>query len=131
MDEATTKRDISAAKIKSAPSVQAFSAPMPLPEGDERVAAFGTAPSVSAAGKQFTYMNGLWTDWALVGNATPPADTIAVKPYSEAYFRLAKVPEIARILTVGNPLIFLWHNVVIKIDENGYESWNTAWDKSL
>ena len=87
--------------------------------------------SISIGNKQFTLLNGYWTDWALAGNATPPADTIAVKPYSDAYFRLTKKPEIARILTVGNPLIFLWHNAVVKIDENGNESWNTAWDKSL
>jgi hypothetical protein len=106
-------------------------APVPLPDAEAGGGVSGAAATVSAAGKQFTFMKGAWTDWELVGKSDPPADTIAVKPYSEAYFRLTRIPEMTRILTVGNPLIFLWHNVVIKIDESGAESWNTEWDKSL
>jgi Ca-activated chloride channel family protein len=128
--EMLVERDIAAAKLKSAPSTQALGVPTPVPDDEAGSVASG-APTVSVAGKQFTFLDGAWTDWALIGNAGPPADTIAVKPFSEAYFALVKNPEIARFLTVGNPVIFLWRNVVIKIDETGAESWNTAWDKSL
>jgi Ca-activated chloride channel family protein len=129
--EELVERDVSEAKLKSAPSAQAFQAPKPVAGDEERMLGAGAVPSVSVGGKQFTFMNGYWTDWELVGNASPPADTIAVMPFSEAYFTLSQNPEIARILPVGNPLILLWHNVVIRIDKNGVESWNSAWDKSL
>ena len=125
--QAQAKKDISSAQLYNAPSVARLSGP----PRERALIEEEPSPSLTVAGKQFTFMNGTWTDWELVGKTDPPADTIAVKPYSDAYFRLTKSSEIARFLTVGNPLIFLWHNVVIKIDESGAESWNTAWDKSL
>lgn len=125
MDEATSRRDISSSRLKSSPNVETI-----LSDQDaRREATDGSTRSIP--GRQFTMRDGHWTDWALIGNTTAPADTVHIKPFSESYFRLAANAELARILAVGDRIIFLWRNVVIRIDENGAETWNSAWDRLL
>jgi Ca-activated chloride channel family protein len=81
----------------------------------------------AVSGRRFTLIDGVWTDW----NATTPnpaiTDTIVVKPYSPAYFRLSQNKEIAAILALGSKVKFLWNNMLIKTDENGATEWNNNW----
>jgi len=122
---ATVKRDISASKLLQAPSVAGLNA-----RSEDQMAAGDGAASISAAGRQFTLLNGIWTDWGLFA-APSPSDTIAVKPFSEAYFRLNQIPGMAKLLAVGDRVVFLWRSCVIKIDPSGAEIWNPAWGNLL
>jgi hypothetical protein len=79
------------------------------------------------SGRRFTNLNGIWTDWDAVNLKTPVSDTLVIKPYSEAYFKLANNKDIAAILSLGDRLIFLWGNVLVRIDESGAEKWNNNW----
>lgn len=91
----------------------------------------GVSPSISVGDRQFTYIGGVWTDWNLLGSAKAPSDTISVKPFSEAYFRLNRVSGMAKLLAVGERVIFVWHSCVVKIDPVGAEKWNPAWEHLL
>jgi Ca-activated chloride channel family protein len=121
----TAKRDISASKLLQAPSVADLNA-----RSEDEMAAGAGAVSISAADRQFTFLNGSWTDWGLY-SSKPPSDTICVKPFSEAYFRLNKIAGMAKLLAVGDRVVFLWRSCVIKIDPSGAEIWNPAWGNLL
>jgi Ca-activated chloride channel family protein len=123
---ATAKRDISASKLLQAPSVAAFDA-----RPEEKEGADAGVPSISAAGRQFTLIDGVWTDWSLLAMTRPPSDTISVKPFSEAYFRLNQIPGMAKLLAVGERMVFLWHSCAVKIDPSGAEKWNPEWEHLL
>lgn len=117
----STQRSIEASKLKSsAPAVMA-----------PQVHAFRSSEKaesdVSVAGRRFTNLNGVWTDWNAVDLKTTVSDTLAIKPYSEAYFKLAENKDIAAILSLGGRVTFLWGNVLIRIDESGAEKWNKDW----
>jgi Ca-activated chloride channel homolog len=120
---------IQAGRAKSAPNVAALSDPAIARERSEQDATDRVLSN--AAGRQFSKINGYWTDWELLSGNTPPTDTIHIKPYSDAYFRLGASPEIARILAVGQPLKFLWRNVLIVIDDSGADFWNKEWESLL
>ena len=122
---ATAKRDISASKLQQAPSIVAFDT-----RPEEKMLADAGAPSISAAGRQFTLIDGIWTDWALC-TEKPPRDTILVKSFSEAYFRLNQIPGMAKLLAVGERMVFLWHSCAVKIDLSGAEKWNPEWEHLL
>jgi Ca-activated chloride channel family protein len=118
------EKSVSEAKLKS---MQSTAAPqVPAPTEDDADA----APSISAAGRQFTLINGIWIDWTVL-SAPPPKDTIVVKPFSEAYFRLNQVPGMAKLLAIGERVLFLWGSCVVKIDPSGAENWNTSWEYLL
>ena len=119
------KRDISASKLLQAPSIADLNT-----GSEEELTAGNGAISITAAGRQFTLLNGIWTDWALL-SSPPPSDTIVVKPFSEAYFRLNRIAGMARLLAVGDRVVFLWGSYVIKIDPSGAEIWNPAWGNLL
>ncbi len=125
MDEAATKRDIGESKLKGAMSAEAMNG-APAPRTSTAI-----PPSISAAGRQFTLINGIWTDWALFSSKSL-LDTIKIKPYSVAYFRLNQVPGMAQLLAVGERIVFLWKvNCVVKIDISGEEKWNPTWERLL
>lgn len=85
----------------------------------------------SAGGKQFSLIDGLWTDWELMRNGAAPTDSIAVKRFSDAYFRLSRIRGMAPLLAVGERVRFLWKDVLIRIDTAGAESWNSRWNRVL
>ncbi len=120
---------IQAGEAKSAPNIAALRAPMVASQSDARDT--GEQAWRNAAGRQFSKKNGYWTDWEMVSGKTPPADTMHVKPFSDAYFHLAGNPEIAKILAVGQSLKFLWRNTLIIIDDSGQELWNKDWNSLL
>jgi hypothetical protein len=78
------------------------------------------------SGKRFTKLFGIWTDWD-ASKTQMVTDTLVIKPYSEAYFKLSANKEIAAILSLGDRIIFLWGNALIRIDESGAEKWNKDW----
>ncbi|GAB4327814.1 MAG: hypothetical protein Kow0074_23320 [Candidatus Zixiibacteriota bacterium] len=118
---------IYAGKAKVAPNMAAL---MVAPELmlDELDA---EGPQKVAEGRQFVFAYGYWVDFDILSGKTPPADTAHIKLYSEAYFKLAGTPALARILAVGQPLKFLWRNTLIVIDDFGSEFWNKEWDSLL
>ncbi|MBI5867630.1 MAG: VWA domain-containing protein [candidate division Zixibacteria bacterium] len=124
--DATAKRDISSEQLRSSGSTQALMPAAPSEPEDQKAAA-----SISAAGRQFTLIDGIWTDWALFTSKSL-SDTIKIKPYSDAYFRLNQVPGMAQLLAVGERVVFLWKaNCVVKIDISGEEKWNSTWERLL
>lgn len=119
MDQATTQRSIEASKLKSDPSI--FHATPTFP-ADRREDA-----DANVSGRRFSNLDGVWTDWNAANPQMPVSDTLVIKPYSEAFFKLATNKEIAAILALGGRVTFLWGNVLIRIDESGAEKWNKDW----
>ena len=122
MDRATTKRDVTAEKIRTAPALADLDEISQQTAGDQRI--------VTSGGRQFTLRDSIWTDWDLFG-ADVPADTIVVQRYSDAYFRLTRIKGMAPLISVGERVMFLWRNVVIRIDNDGEKVWNPDWDGLL
>ena len=115
------QKSIEASKLKSGSSGAAFrSAPLAEVAAKEE-------SDANISGRRFTNLNGVWTDWNAVNLKVPITDTLVIKPYSEAYFKLASNKDIAAILSLGDKLIFLWNNVLVSIDESGAEKWNNNW----
>ncbi len=117
--EATTLRSIEASRLKSLGGAQGPSLRF---END-----LSSDQEASAAGKRFTNVAGVWTDWDAIAPTTAASDTLVIKPFSEAYFHLGQNRKIAEILSLGGRIIFLWGNVLIRIDESGAEKWNKDW----
>ena len=119
--QASAQKSIEASRLKSMP---AFSPAAPSLAGEDEQKQERDA---NISGRRFTNINGVWTDWDAVDLKTAVADTLVIKPYSEAYFKLSANKEIAAILSLGDRIIFLWGNVLIRIDESGAEKWNKDW----
>ncbi len=126
-NQAAARRSIEASKLKTGKGSYALSPSFSAGAAGEPAAKEESDANIS--GRRFTNMNGVWTDWDAVSLKSPVSDTLVVKPYSEAYFKLAANKEIAAILSLGDRVIFLWGNVLIKIDESGAEKWNNNWPR--
>jgi Ca-activated chloride channel family protein len=126
MDQATTRGAIESSKLKAGRTAVFGMLPS---AGDDESAKKETEVSVS--GRRFTLLNGVWTDWNAVQSTGAVKDTLVIKPYSPAYFKLASNTEIAAILAVGDKVIFLWRNTLIRIDESGVSVWNSQWSGLL
>ena len=129
MDQATTKRAIESSKLKAGRSAASVAPEMlgafdGAADAEAKEERDGT--QVTMSGKRFTKLYGIWTDWDATKSQTV-TDTLVIKPYSEAYFKLSANKEIAAILSLGDRVIFLWNNALIRIDENGAEKWNNNW----
>jgi Ca-activated chloride channel family protein len=118
---ATTYRSIEASKLKSAAPAMLAAPSFGLVADDKR------ERDANVSGRRFTNLEGVWTDWDAVNPKAPATDTLVIKPYSGAYFHLAANKDIAAILSLGDRIIFLWGNVLIRIDESGAEKWNKDW----
>lgn len=128
--EATT-RAIESSRLQSESGVASFygnadRAAMTPTANNESDLGKPDGTQVTISGKRFTKLHGVWTDWD-VSKTAPATDTIVVKPYSEAYFKMSANKEIAAILSLGNRIIFLWNKALIWIDESGAEKWNKDW----
>lgn len=119
---AAAQRSIEASKLKSsAPAM------MMAPSVEAEFGLAGADRDANISGRRFTNLNGVWTDWDAVSPKVPVTDTLVIRPYSEAYFKLAENKDIAAILSLGDRVTFLWDNVLIRIDESGAEKWNKDW----
>lgn len=69
------------------------------------------------ANKTFHWKDGGWVD-----DAATSGTRVKVKPYSEAYFDLAKASKVvARYLALGDKVTFAWKGYIIELAEDGVE----------
>ncbi len=70
--------------------------------------------------KTFEWKNGRWEDTEV---KTAKGRRIRVKAFGAAYFELAKAsPLIARYLSLGDDVVFVWKGLVIEIGEDGVDA---------
>ena len=73
-----------------------------------------------AGGKTFRWESGGWVDEDVAG-AT--GKRVRIKPYSQAYFELAAASDdLARILSLGEKVTFLFKGIVVEVADNGVET---------
>ncbi len=79
------------------------------------------ADSRRIAGRVFVDRSGVWTDMTYKANSP----TIAVKPFSPAYFELVRaLPELAPWLGIGEQVVIAGTRMSIRIDSTGVSVWN-------
>ena len=93
---------------------------------NERLANSPTAPGASApatqriSGRVFVNRSGVWTDLAYLPNGA----TVAVAPFSPAYFALVRsLPELGAWLSAGDLVVIAGSRVSIRIDPKGTTEW--------
>ncbi len=91
---------------------------------NERLANSPTAPGASApatqriSGRVFVNRSGVWTDLAYLPNGA----TVAVAPFSPAYFALVRsLPELGAWLSAGDLVVIAGSRVSIRIDPKGID----------
>jgi hypothetical protein len=73
-----------------------------------------------AGGRIFLLRGGVWTDAA----HTDSLRIVAVAPYSDAYFALARsLPELAASLTVGDEVVIAGRKLSIRLTSGGAHTW--------